>query len=147
LASSAGQQLVAGRIPGERIATTTVTSPSGDTTGGTELLVMSVTAPLVSGRTYRVRTVGAVAGTGNERAQVHIREDSISGNLIQNQNVQILTSSSFGYPFIFECQFTAADTGNKTFVVTIERNQGTGPIHLECAPERPAYVYVDYISG
>lgn len=150
-----GQPLVIGviasapdRIPGERIATEIITSDSSTTDDGNELQVASITAAVVSGRTYRVKICGAIGSdTAGDRTQIHIREDNTSGNLIQNQNVYVIDTSSFGSQFCIEAEYTADATEGKTFVVTLELNNGTGPVHLEAASTRPAYLYVDYIRG
>lgn len=145
---AAGTQYVDGRIPGQRIETTVETSDSSTfTTSETE--VMSVTAPLVSGRTYRVRFWGTFNSTVNgDRIRVKVREDDSSGTqLAEHQMVISTTASTTGYLSVVEVEFTAASTGNQTFVVTGERLAGSGSINREGATNRPSYLYVDYIRG
>lgn len=143
--SSAGQQLVAGRIPGERIATVVQTSDS--TLFTAETLVMSIEAPLVIGRTYRVTAdligAGSVAG---DNTLWRIRQDLLAGTQMQ-QRQRDIPSTGFGWLVRMEAEFTATATAAKTFVVTGERLTGTGNIRIEAAADRPAYLYVDYIRG
>lgn len=147
MASSAGQQLTAGRVPGERIATTTETSDSSTfTTTETELL--SATAALVSGRTYRVRGVfNLESSTGSDEVRVRLREDDTSGTLLQSGDREVPTSSSFGYLTLMESEYTASATGDKTFVITGVRSSGSGTDKRGSSSARPAYLYVDYIEG
>lgn len=144
--SSAGQQLLAGRIPGERIETSIATADGSDFTT-TETDLMSVTAPLVSGRTYRVVFHGAIRSdtTGTETVLVRIREDSTVGNQLQTRQFELPLNSSIGFGVHVEVEFTASSTGNKTFVATGDRNAGTGTYALDANSSQPAYLYVDYI--
>jgi hypothetical protein len=147
--SSAGYQLVAGRIPGERIATTIRTSDSSGVTT-TETTIDSVTAALVTGRTYRVRWTARVDGSVNaDTLFVRIREDNVSGNQLQILRVEVPATGGVGtgYPGTIEAEYTAVATGNKTFVGTIVRASGTGTVNIEAGPNRPVYLYVDYIRG
>jgi hypothetical protein len=145
--SSAGQRLVAGRIPGERIATTIV--PTDSSTFTAETIVASVTAPLVSGRTYRVRFHGQFqSSVSGDRVFVRMRQNDISGSTI-NVTLLIITASasSPGWATTLEAEFVATSTGNKTFVVTGLRASGTGNINLEASGSWPTFLYVDYIRG
>lgn len=147
--SSAGQQLVAGRIPGERIMTNTRTSNSGNVTT-TETTIDSVTAALVVGRTYRVRWTAAVdSSVAGDTAFVRLREDSVSGSQLQIMRVHLPTTGGAGthWPATIEAEYTALATGNKTFVGTLVRVTGTGDIIVEAAATSPVYLYVDYIRG
>ena len=145
--SSAGYQFVAGHIPGERIATDVDTADSGTFTT-TETVVSTVVAALVSGRTYRVRWYGGCVTT--VAADIYlgrIREDNVTGTILQERNRQIGTTSASGEPLELEAEFTAVATGNKTFVATGVRNGGTGTLHADATAVRPRYLYVDYIRG
>ena len=145
--SSAGFQLVAGRIPGERIATTSTTSDSSTFTT-TEAEVLSVTAALVDGRTYRVRAhcrwASSVAG---DRVIGRIRQDSVTGSEVTSANVIADTTATNGWPMMIEAEYTATATGDKTFVVGGVRASGTGNCYMVAASNRPGYLYVDYIRG
>jgi hypothetical protein len=145
--SSAGQKLVAGRVPGERIATDIDTADSGTFTT-TETVVSSVVAALVSGRTYRVRWVGGCVTTvANDVYLCRLREDSLVGTALMERNRVIGTTSASGEALECEVEYTAVATGNKTFVSTGVRNGGTGTLHADATASRPRYLYVDYIRG
>lgn len=147
MASSAGFQLTAGRIPGERIATTTSTSDTATFTT-TETVIDTVTAALVTGRTYQVRWAGGVASTVNDTAVLaRIRDTNLVGTTLQERNVPVTTTSSSGVPVNIEAEYTAVATGNHTFVTTGLRNGGTGTLLGEGALTHPRYLYVNYLSG
>lgn len=143
--STAGFQLVAGRIPGERIATSTMTSDSSTfTTALTQ--VATVTAALVSGRTYKV--VGhlgfEITVDGVLRGQ--IRENNISGTDLQIRDFVVDSSGSVNGMHI-EAEYTAVATGNKTFVIGGDVLVGGGTCNLNASSTFPSYMYVEYISG
>lgn len=147
--SSAGQQLVAGRIPGERIGTTIVTSDSSNFTT-TETTVMSVTVPLVDGRTYAIYAYPKFASSvDNDDITANIREDNVSGTGLQQDSYELVndTQSTRGMSLPMYAEYTASATGNKTFVVSAVRAAGTGNIRLEAAADKPSYLFVEYISG
>jgi hypothetical protein len=145
---AAGETIIAGRVPGERIATTTATADSSTFTT-TETTVMSVTAALVTGRTYRVRFYGRFnSSVSTDRVVARFREDNSSGTEIATTDTPLTNySGTFGHAIEIEIEYTASATGNKTFVVTGERGAGSGNCNLEAATTRPAYLYVDYIRG
>ena len=144
----AGQIAVAGRIPGELIASSVSTSDSATFTT-TETTVLSVTAPLVSGRTYRVIFFGKFASTvAGDIGVARIREDNSTGPERQSDYLDFNTASlTIGYSCYMEFEYQASSTGNKTFVVTGVRNTGTGTLRLEAAGHRPSYLRVEYVSG
>lgn len=145
--STAGFQLVAGRIPGERIATNVATSDTSTFTT-TETVIDSVTAALVSGRTYRIRFYAGFATTVNDSFVIaKIREDNLTGTTLMERNTALNTTSAAGIFVVTEAEYTAVSTGNKTFVTTGQRNGGTGTLHADGAATRPRYLYVEYISG
>jgi len=79
MAATAGQVATAGRIPGELIASSRATSDSATFTT-VETTVLSVTAPLVSGRTYRVVFYGKFATTvAGDIGAARMREDNVVG--------------------------------------------------------------------
>lgn len=146
--SSAGQQFVAGRIPGERIATARATSDSSTNSDGTEYQVMSVTASLVSGRSYRVRFCGSIQADAAADMIARIREDDINGTQLQAGQIIVNTSSSVGFWVTIESdEFTAPSTADKTFVATLDRNSGSAVTNLHATVGQPAKLYVDYIEG
>ena len=146
MAATAGSRAEAGRIPGERIATTVVTSDSSTFTTS-ETLVVSVTASVVSGRTYRVRFIGRW-GTSvlNDWVRARLREDDATGTLLNFSAVELFTVSSSGNQLMpIEAEFTSSSTASKTFVVTGQRIGGTGNVRLDAESAGPAYLYVDFI--
>jgi hypothetical protein len=146
--SSAGQQLVAGRIPGERIATTEAVADSADFDDTPEAVLMSVDVDVVNGRTYRPRFFGKIASTAAaDLVTIRLREDNLTGSIRAHGIVQVLTTSSFGYPIMLEFEFDATGTSTKTFVITGQRLAGSGQCRLEASTSGPAYLYADYISG
>src|SRR5690606_9229097 len=137
-----------GGIPGELIASSQVTADSATFTT-TETTVLSVTAPLVSGRTYRVAFYGKFATTvAGDIGVARMREDSSTGPERQSDFLDFnKASTTIGYSCYMEFEYTASSTGNKTFVVTGVRNVGSGTLRLEAASNRPSYLRVEYVSG
>lgn len=144
---AAGQELVAGRYPGERIATSPYDSDStGFTTTETE--VASVTAALVTGRTYRVRLhIRIGTSAANDIVNMRIRQDTTGGAEMTVDPLTLTSAGVAGNLFDVEVEHTASATGNKTFVATAQRTSGSGTIRREAAANRPTYLYVDYIRG
>lgn len=143
--SSAGFQLVAGRIPGERIATEVLTSASSTFTAETQ--IHTVTAALVSGRTYSVTMITGILSTvAGDNVDTRIREDNTSGTILQQVRKDLLATN------ITECivlyaEYTAVATGNKTFVGTAARQAGTGNLSRNSGVNTPSYLFVEYVSG
>lgn len=148
--ATAGASVIAAAVSGERIATNIVTADSGTFTT-TETQVQSVTAALVTGRTYRVYWYAHYGSSvSGDRMNFRIREDTVSGNTLQEiagSGQATHGASSLGDMMIVEAEFTAVSTGNKTFSATMVRSSGTGNAQLEGAATRPNYLYVDYIRG
>lgn len=147
--SSAGQQLIAGRIPGERIGTTVVTADSSNFTT-TETTVMSITVPLVSGRTYAIYAYPKFASSvDNDDVTVNIREDNSTGTGLQQDSLELThdLQSTRGETRPMYAEYTAVSTANKTFVVSAVRAAGTGNIRLEASADKPNYLFIEYVSG
>ncbi len=143
--SAAGQQLVAGRVPGERIATAIRTTSTGTFTS-TETQSDTVTAALINGRTYKIAWWGLpTSSVAGDAALIRVREDNLTGTLLQAGRVHI--GAATGFAAYFEVHYTAAATGDKTFIVSGQRSSGTGNISLAAASTQPSHLYVDYISG
>lgn len=142
-----GQKLTPGRFSGERIETSTETADSSTFTT-TETSIGSVTASLVTGRTYRVRLFTRIGTTvANDVAIVRVREDSVAGAELVGDATAALTTSVTGNTVIQEIEYTATATGAKTFVATCVRSTGSGSLRREASSTRPTYLYVDYIRG
>jgi recombinational DNA repair protein RecT len=146
--SSAGQRLVAGRVPGERIATETVTADSSTFTN-TDTVMMTLVAPLVDGRTYQVGMTARFNSTvSNDDVLVRIREDNVSGTDLQFGQIELPFDSTVGHgPVVLFAEYTAVATGNKTFVCVADRNAGTGNLNMDASATGPARMWVDYLSG
>jgi hypothetical protein len=144
---AAGETIIAGRVPGERIATTTRTSNSSGVTT-TETVVDSVTASLVSGRTYKVRWFGQVFSTvADGYVRLRIREDNVTGTEVDQRQQETNIAASQAFPVILEGEYTAAATASKTFVATIIRQVGTGTVTAQAGSANPTRLTVDYVSG
>ena len=144
--SSAGQKLVAGRIPGERIDTSIRTVGSASVTT-TETEIDTVTAALVSGRTYKITWDFAFThSVATDQFFARIREDDDTGTQLQGFRLSN-TDTSSSHPCHREAEYTAVSTGNKTFVGTFVRTAGSGNISSLGASTNPQYLYVDYIRG
>lgn len=145
MASSAGQKLVAGRIPGERIATETITSDSTTFTV-TETQIASVTASVVSGRKYRVVFDGGVESTASGVIRGRLKEDDINGTVIQTRDVKVETAGS-AFNLRLETEYTADATENKTFVVGGDTLSGGGTSNVNANTTAPSLFYVEYVEG
>lgn len=137
-----------GRRPFERIATDAQTSDSANI-GATETVVQSLTVPLVSGRTYRIGWISGVnTDTNNAQYNAILREDSIAGAArdVHRKRIEVL-GSSIGWWSRLEVFYTAGSTGNKTFVVTLQRVSGSGNVWREAGTNHPSRLYADYVEG
>jgi len=131
--------------PDQRIATAVrTTNSAGFTT--TETVTDTVVADLISQLVYRVRCFTLYTSTvANDSDIVRIREDSLTGTVLQASRVFIPIVTSFCV--ILEAEYTAVATGSKTFVVTGSRGSGTGTITHGANATAPVYLYVDYIRS
>lgn len=129
-----------------RVATATTTADSSTFTAETQ--VATVTAYLVSGRTYAVEVKNTrwSSSVAADTAAVRLREDSVSGTQMNAMVVGIptTTTSGFGAGLVY-AEFTAGVTGNKTFSLTGSRNSGTGNIQLRASATAPTYLTVTLI--
>lgn len=144
--SSAGFQIVANRIPGERIATSVRTSTVGTFTT-TETIVDTITVPLVSGRTYGIFSqADAQSSVANDQVIYSLREDDAAGTRIAVTRLTCLGTNA-PFPGRLYGEYTAVASGDKTFVVTMVRTVGTGNITASGGTTQKMYLYVDYLSG
>lgn len=146
---ASGTELVGGRIPGERIATAIETSDSSTFTT-TETAIAQVAPDVVDGRRYAVWAIFRVASTvDNDDVQVLIREDSTSGTVLTEDGVELThdLQSTRGMGGLLYAEFTATATETKTFVLSAVRAAGTGNIRREATPNKPTYLFVEYVSG
>lgn len=148
MSATAGQIATAGRIPGERIATEKVTSDSADFTT-TETTVISVDAAVISGRTYGVWFHGRFGASASDnwviaRTYTDATQES-SMEINARPTGQPTTAAGQGMNIYWE--FTAASTATVTVSVTGQRTGGSGNVFLEASSSRPAFLFVDYVSG
>lgn len=147
--SSAGQQLTANRIPGERITETEeVADSSTFTTSETE--VISVTAALVVGRRYAITgRIGFMSTVSGDTVTCRLREDNTSGTQLDMAEVEISRGNltTVKYVAIVYAEFTAGSTGNQEFICSGTRTGGSGTCRMEADTTRPSYLTVDYIRG
>lgn len=131
-----------GNGPMRRVATTTSILDSAANSG--EQVVLSVTASLVANRTYKIRFEGGWDGDTIGGIVIgRIREDSISGTVIQGRRYEVSTTAgTTGMYAALEVEYSPSVTGAKTFVLT---SQGGGNVFLAASTSSPAYLYVDYI--
>jgi hypothetical protein len=145
---AAGETIIAGKVPGERIATDSGSADSSNFTNAAEVVVQSVTAPVVIGRTYRVVFHGSFASSiAADTLFVRIREDSLTGTQLQSTAFEITTTTAVGWKLTLEAEYTADATEDKIFTLTAIRAGGSGNCRLEAGSDHPAYLYVDYIRG
>lgn len=132
--------------PMYRANTTIRTSVSSSVTT-TETTIDSVTAPLVSGRTYRVTwDLPLTVSVATDTHFVRIRENNSTGTQL-NVRRYMGPATTQSFPFRIEAEYTAVATANKTFVGTFIRSAGTGSLTSHSAADVPSYLYVDYVRG
>jgi hypothetical protein len=146
LGALAGGGAIAGS-PTVRVATTIVTSDSGNVTT-TETAVISVTGPVVQGRTYRITFIGEISTSQTGVFTLtRIRADSATGdNLMFRREYSVDLARPLPYQLEAEYEHVDPDE-DKTFVFTLLRETGTGNHWLNAAAAAPAYMYLDYIRG
>lgn len=115
----------------QEIQLTTRTSDSS-TWGDTEAVTgIEVTGTLVSGLIYEIWFWGRVSSdVAADYTALRIREDSISGTQLQfSGNIELPTTTGNGFPQSVVARYTAVSSASKTFVLTGDRQSGTGTAH------------------
>jgi hypothetical protein len=106
----------------------------------------TVVAPVVAGRTYRVRHVCAhQSSVAADRVRLRLREDNLTGTQLQLDNIDLPTGSEIRQKTL-EAEYTADATEDKTFVATSARLAGTGNISSTQSATQPALLYVEFIE-
>jgi hypothetical protein len=140
---AAGETIIAGKVSGERIATAIETSNSAGITT-TETVVMTVIAPVVIGRIYKVvLAAGIRSSVAADTANGRIREDNLTGTQLTVRRVNIAAGGAV-FHWALEAEYTADATEDKTFVATMHRASGSGTILVEAGATFPSYLYVDF---
>lgn len=125
-----------------------VTSDSSTFTSETE--VQTVTAPLVSGSSYKVCWMPHLIGnTSGALIVARMRENSVVGTAFQSMLIASPTADpgNHGHGGLMVGRFTAVSTGNKTFSFTGTLQSGSGNVRLDAAADRPALAWVEYWYG
>lgn len=131
-------------LSGQRIATTTETTISAGFTA--ETIINTVTAALISGRTYAIGLFTGITSTvAGDNAEFRIRENNVAGTQLQVVRKDLLATNITEVVFLY-AQYTAVATGDKTFVGTGFRQAGTGTLTRNTSPTAPAYMYVEYLG-
>lgn len=131
-----------------RVATAVVDTDSPTFTTS-EASLGALVAPLVSGRTYKVRMILHIGTTvANDWVTLRLCETNLAGTQLHSiDNAPLPSTTAAGHYFAIEGEYTAVATGNKTFVVGGVRASGTGTLRREAAAIRPTIFYVDYVRG
>lgn len=116
-----------------RVATTSVASNSSTFTN-TEVSLATVTAYLIDNKRYKVAYPARFSvATAAQLVTVRLREDTVSGTQLQAAQVYCHSTDSVGFDVYIEVEYTATTTGNKTFVLTAQRNGGSGNVTMLAA--------------
>jgi hypothetical protein len=146
----AGDTIRAVQIPGQLVAHHENTSDSAGFTPETVVMTLA-DIPMISGQTYSVwSNPGVVSTQDGDKIRVALREDSISGAVLDSTMVdsnQAGSATTRKYAPVLFALYPATVTGGKTFVVTGERAAGGGTVHLEGSAERRSYLLVRYEFG
>jgi hypothetical protein len=132
-------------FPGQRIATSKITTNSGTFTG-VPVQVASVTADLIEGITYKVVFNGGFATTIDGTLRVYIKENSVGGTDVQIRDIVFDNSGTVALMYV-EAFFLAVATGSKTFVAAGDVLAGGGTANLTASATFPSYMYVDYVGA
>lgn len=147
--SNAGQEVVAGRIPGESIGTPSSRTSNVGTFTTTETEIDTITVPVVSGRTYRIvldAQVQSSVADGGVRGR--IREDSVpAGTQLALRHAPTNAIANQSFLLRIEARYVAVSTANKTFKASAIRQAGTGNITAVASADAPTLFYVEYVSG
>ncbi len=143
-----GDVIVAGRVSGERIATSVRTGTVGSITNAAEVQLDTVTGALVSGRVYRLFWGGNIASTNTgDIGNIKIRQDNTAGTVVNSTQSAGLLTGTVDQGLSVEGEYTAVATGNKTLVVTGIRVVGAGTLSSSATATNPAYLYIEYVRG
>lgn len=150
MAISPGEETLAADITGRfRVGTGYEDTDSASIASTTFVAIASVTAQLVSGRTYHIKFIThLMSSVTTDTATLAIREDTASGTEIQGAAaLPLVGSASAGVYYQLETDYTAVATGAKTFVGVCNRASGSGNVRREAANIRPTWLIVDYAYG
>ena len=136
----------------------TYTADSATWTTTESAALMSITVPVVTGRTYRIdltchvsTTVQtfAITSANLEQAIVRIREDTAAGTQLIGDQLPLGQVTSLGFKLTTHAWYTAVTTGNKTFCVTGQKPaaQSGGNQQFRAGATRPGMLSVYQVKG
>lgn len=140
VAGDGGGALVIMRVVG------TVTRTATSAAFTAETVVDTISVSLTEGWTYRIRNTPYVASTvADGYCRMRIREDNVTGTqlALRQQPTTGAANQSFGY--VIEAEYTPTADEFKTFVITHNRQAGTGNLTSTAAADNPIYTYVDRV--
>lgn len=131
-----------------RVGTTTLTTTSTTWTSSESVALMTVTASLINGWTYKVQAwlgIQAATSAATEISAMRLREDTATGTQGQLAIAYMPIVSVNATPIYLYYEYTASATANKSWVVTGQRTNGTGTHSIAGTATRPSYLFVDRI--
>jgi hypothetical protein len=127
-----------------RVGTTTATTNGTATSSTTELVVDTVTASVVSGRRYRIKsTFPHQHSVANDRFFLLLREGTTTAG------TQLTYNTTFGHTtaqvdvLTVETDWTASSTGSQSFCICARRTVGTGTLTPVGAATQPRSLIVE----
>jgi hypothetical protein len=129
-----------------RVATGIITADSATYAGTESGALISATGVLTAGYTYKLSAFFRVQSsvTGTELSLMRIRLDAATtGQHLCAGQLHIPTNTGLGFSLAMYCEYTAAASGSKTFVVSGLRNGGSGNHRIVANTDTPAYLLVD----
>lgn len=129
-----------------RVGTASLTTNSATWTTAESAALITVTASLVNGWTYKVMATMKVNSTvAADVAFMRLREDTAGGSQDDAANIYMGTTNSNGFPVVLYTEYTASATATKSFVITGSRASGTGTQGIVCSVNRPCWLTIDRI--
>lgn len=129
-----------------RVAATELTTNSATWTSSESSALISVTASLINGWSYKISALVMVNSTvAADAAFMRIREDNSGGTQSVGLSLGIPTTTGNGFPLWLYAEYTAAATASKIWVLTGSRLSGTGTQGIVCSTSRPCWLTVDRI--
>jgi hypothetical protein len=121
-----------------------VTTSSGTFTTTETVVITLSNVPVLNGNKYRIKAIATFASTvAGDDITVRIREDSVSGTVLQTHEDDII-STTIQRTVTIETEFIcAANDVTKDFVLTCVRTGGAGNINLQASATQPAFMYAE----
>jgi hypothetical protein len=135
---AAGETIKASRVP-RLLDRDSLTATTANVTS-VETVVMTVTADLIAGQTYKIITWGRYdVSVNGDDPFIRIKEDGTSGTQLQG-DVWDIPDQAHAWSKTLTGFYTAASDETKSFVHTIVRNTGTGNLTIAASSSVPAYM-------